>query len=697
MLASILFGIVGMFIGLLLALQLASPEFNIGPYLSFGRLRPLHTNAVIFAFVGNAIFMGIYYALPRLCKTPMMSPSLSRLHFWGWQAIIVAAVITLPLGLTTTKEYAELEWPIDIAITLVWVIFGINMMGTIFKRRERHMYVAIWFFIGSWLAVAVLHIFNSFELPYSWFGSYSVYAGVQDALVQWWYGHNAVAFFLTTPYLGLMYYYLPKAANRPIFSYRLSIIHFWALVFLYIWAGPHHVLNSAVPDWAESLGTVFSLMLIAPSWGGMLNGLLTLRGAWDRVREDAALKFMVVAVTCYGMATFEGPLLSLKNVNAVAHFTDYIIGHVHIGGLGWNGCLTFGILYWMVPKLYGNKLYSQKLASVHFWLATLGIIFYAVSMYFAGLTQGLMWLQLDESGSFLKYPNFLETVTEIMTMYQVRVIGGTLYFVGAVVMVYNLYKTAKLGSFIKEDTAVVPAAMGPIETQKGFHRKLEGLPAMFTVLTVLAVLAGGLFELVPSILKEFKDPTIPLVQPYTALELEGRDIYRKEGCYHCHSQMIRPFVAETMRYGDYSEPGDYVYEHPFLWGSRRIGPDLHRVSKRPLTAHWHYIHLIDPQSTSQGSIMPAYPWLAEKELDTSYTVAKMKTMRALGVPYGLYQIDSAMSELQKQAETIALELHQADPSIDQRKWKTEMVALIAYLKKVGLRTPKVATHEEVEK
>ncbi|HQV76683.1 MAG TPA: cytochrome-c oxidase, cbb3-type subunit I, partial [Flavobacteriales bacterium] len=395
---TILWGLIGMLVGLTAAIQLVVPSWNFADWGSFGRLRPLHTNAVIFAFVGNAIFAGSYYSLQRLLKTRMFSDALSAIHFWGWQLIIVAAVITLPLGMTTGKEYAELEWPIDIAITLIWVVFGINMMGTIIKRRERHLYVAIWFYIATWVTVAMLHIVNSIELPISFTKSYSWYAGVQDALVQWWYGHNAVAFFLTTPFLGLMYYFLPKAANRPVYSYKLSIIHFWSLIFLYIWAGPHHLLYSALPEWAQSLGTVFSIMLIAPSWGGMLNGLLTLRGAWDRVREDPVLKFFVVAVTCYGMATLEGPLLSLKSINAIAHFTDWIIAHVHIGGIGWNGFMIFGMAYWLVPRMYGTKLHSVKLANAHFWLGTLGIVLYAVPLYFAGFFQSLMWKQFTPDG-----------------------------------------------------------------------------------------------------------------------------------------------------------------------------------------------------------------------------------------------------------------------------------------------------------
>lgn len=390
--ATVVWGAVGMLVGLLAAHQLFLPSANLGlPYTTFSRIRPLHTNAVIFAFVGNAMFMAIYYSLQRLCKARMFSDFLSKFNFWGWQLIIVAAAITLPMGFNTSKEYAELEWPIDIAITLVWVAFGINMFGTILKRRERHMYVAIWFYIATWVTVAVLHIVNSLELPAFFMKSYPVYAGVQDALVQWWYGHNAVAFFLTTPFLGMMYYYLPKAADRPVFSYRLSIIHFWSLIFIYIWAGPHHLLYSSLPDWAQSLGTVFSIMLIAPSWGGMLNGLLTLRGAWDKVRESAVLKFMVVAVTAYGMATFEGPTLSIKSVNALSHFTDWTIAHVHVGALGWNGFLSFGILYWLVPRIYNTKLYSQKMANFHFWIGFLGILVYVLPLYFAGITQGLMW------------------------------------------------------------------------------------------------------------------------------------------------------------------------------------------------------------------------------------------------------------------------------------------------------------------
>ena len=678
--ATVVWGVVGMLVGVLIAFQLFVPSLNASlQYVTFGRIRPLHTNAVIFAFVGNAVFMGLYYSLPRLCKTPMFSRRLSWAHFWGWQGIILAAAITLPLGLTTSKEYAELEWPIDIAITLTWVIFAINMFGTIIKRRERHIYVAIWFYIATVVTVAVLHIVNSFEIPVSALKSYPLYAGVQDALVQWWYAHNAVAFFLTTPFLGLMYYYLPKAADRPVYSYRLSIVHFWSLIFLYIWAGPHHLLYTALPDWAQSLGTVFSVMLLAPSWGGMINGLLTLRGAWDKVREDPVLKFMVVAVTAYGMATFEGPTLSLKNVNAIMHYTDWIISHVHVGALGWNGFLTFGILYWLVPKLYRTHLYSRKLANLHFWIGTLGIVFYAVAMYTSGLTQSLMWKQFTDFGT-LQYPNFLETVLQIVPFWMIRAFGGTLYLIGVVVMVFNLYKTARQGAF----EPFVDAAAAPLTADhhgpKGLrHRWLESRPIQFTVLALVAILIGGLAEIIPMYVVKSNVPTITSVKPYTALELQGRDIYIREGCNTCHSQMVRPFRSETERYGEYSKAGEFVYDHPFLWGSKRTGPDLHRVGGKYPNL-WHYLHMNEPVSMSPGSIMPPYPWLLTQDLDVGSTPAKIRAMQSLGVPYPSGYDERAVADLTLQAEAIALDITRAGAPADPQK---EIVALIAYLQRLG--------------
>ena len=699
--ATIIWGITGMVVGLIAALQLAYPEFfndYLGfSFLSFGRIRPLHTNAVIFAFVGNGIFMGVYYSLQRLLKTRMWSDKLSNINFWGWQFIILCAVATLPFGITTGKEYAELEWWIDILIAAMWVTFGFNMFATILTRRVKHLYVAIWFYIATFVTVAILHIFNSFELPVSFLKSYSWYAGVQDALVQWWYGHNAVAFFLTTPYLGLMYYFVPKAANRPVYSYRLSIIHFWALIFLYIWAGPHHLLYTSLPDWAQSLGVVFSVMLIAPSWGGMLNGLLTLRGAWDRVRDDVMLKFMVVALTCYGMATFEGPLLSLKNVNVISHFTDWTIAHVHIGGLGWNGMFTFGMLYWLFPRLFKTELYSKKLANQHFWIATLGILLYAIPMYYAGFAQGLMWQEFNPDGT-LTYQDFLETVQIIRPFYILRALGGLLFIVGAVMMFYNLVKTAKSGKLVANEDAEATVTKNLNATMKGeyWHRTIERKPIRMMLVAILVVSIGGLVQIIPTMIVQSNVPTIASVKPYTPLELEGRDIYIREGCYNCHSQMIRPLRFETARYGDYSKSGEFVYDHPFQWGSKRTGPDLAREGgniKIKKSNFWHYQHMIRPKDVSKGSIMPAYVWLKDNDLDISLIAKKIRAMQTLGVPYKEGYDKVALVDLQKQALEIATDIVNNQPAqilktvnikeeIDKLQ-KKEIIALIAYLQRLG--------------
>ncbi len=677
--ATAVWGLVAFLVGLIVALKLIFPELLGGiAELSYGRLRPLHTNAAVFAFAGNAIFVGVYYSLQRLCKARMFSDALSKIHFWGWQLVIVSAALTLPLGFTTSKEYAELEWPIDILITLVWVVFGANMIGTILKRRERHMYVSIWFYLATFVTVALLHVVNSLGLPVSLLKSYSMYAGVQDALVQWWYGHNAVAFFLTTPFLGVMYYFIPKAANRPVFSYKLSIVHFWSLVFLYIWAGPHHLLYTSLPEWAQSLGTVFSIMLIAPSWGGMVNGLLTLRGAWDRVREDPVLKFMVVGVTAYGMSTFEGPMMSFKGVNALTHYTDYIIGHVHIGALAWNGGLAFSMLYYIMPRIYGTTLYSRGLANLHFWLATLGIVFYAIPLYIGGITQSLMWREFTPEG-VLRYPNFLETVIRIVPMYALRAVGGTLFLLGICVALYNLYKTAKQGTLIANEVvqaAPLPKAVG---SHGKWHRTFEARPVQFTVAIFIVVFIGGAVEFIPTALIRANVPTIDAVHPYTPLELEGRDLYIRDGCVGCHSQMIRPLRAETERYGEYSKAGEFVYDRPFLWGSKRTGPDLHRVGGK-YPDSWHFLHMKDPRSTSPGSLMPGYPWLYDKALDTSHTEGKIITLKRLGVPYAEGFEREAVSSLQSQAAGIGQRLRDGGFEV-QDNW--EVVAMIAYLQRLG--------------
>ena len=701
-LATLLWGFVGMLVGVVLALQIAWWPANVTQYFTFGRLRPLHTNAVIFAFAGNAIFAAIYYSTQRLVKARMFNDLLSKIHFWGWQAIIVSAAVTLPLGFTQSHEYAELEWPIDVAITLVWVIFAVNFFGTLRNRRTKHMYVALWFYIATIVTVAVLHIFNNLVIPVTGIKSYPIYSGVHDALMQWWYGHNAVAFFLTTPFLGLMYYFMPKAAERPVFSYKLSIVHFWSLVFIYIWAGPHHLHYTALPEWASTLGMIFSIMLWMPSWGGMINGLLTLRGAWNKLRDSAILKFLVVGITFYGMSTFEGPMLSVKAVNSLSHYTDWTIGHVHAGALGWNGFMTFGMIYWLVPRLWKRDLFSEKLATTHFWLGTIGIVLYVISMWTAGISQGLMWRAFDETGR-LMYPEFVDTVTQLMPMYWTRMIGGSMYLLGMILCVYNVLMTVKsapknledpefkvarptwktASSKSKEAMPVMYDDMLDSLSAKlkgGAHRALEGWPAIFTVLTVMAIAVGSLVEIIPMMLVDSNVPTIKTVRPYTPLELAGRDIYIREGCVGCHSQMVRPMRDEIERYGDYSKPGEAIYDRPFLWGSKRTGPDLARVGgKYPHL--WHVNHMRDPRDVKEQSLMPPYPWLLEQTLDTSALPKKLEVLSMLNTPYGLEQIDNAEKLAMDQAKEVATQIEaEGGPAGLEDK---EIVALVAYLQRLG--------------
>jgi cytochrome c oxidase cbb3-type subunit I/II len=713
--ATIVWGLIATIAGLLVALLLVQPyllngfKAEVSSLLSFGRLRPLHTNAAIFAFGGNAIFAAIYYSTQRLCKCRMWSDLLGKLHFWGWQMIIVAAAITLPLGITQSKEYAELEWPIDLAIAIVWLgFFGGNFLMTLVNRRERHLYVALWFYIATIVTVTLLHVFNNLVVPIGLWKSYSIYAGVQDALMQWWYGHNAVAFFLTTPFLGLMYYFLPKAAERPVFSYKLSIVHFWSLVFLYIWAGPHHLHYTALPEWASTFGMLFSVMLWMPSWGGMINGLLTLRGAWRKVTSDPILKFYVVAITFYGMATFEGPLLSVKSVNALSHYTDWTIAHVHSGALGWNGFMTFGMIYWLLPRLYQTRLWSTKLAEWHFWIGTIGILLYIVPIYAAGITQGLMWRGLDDLGR-LQYPDFIETVQTIVPFWWFRIIGGTLYVVGVVMLAVNAVMTWSTRPATYEDPVYaaprltaryvdVPVGRSKLEGKPvleaaakidqfvamDWHRRWERLPIRFTLLTALAVILASLFEFVPMFLIRSNIPTISSVKPYTPLELAGRDVYVSEGCYNCHSQMIRPLVAETQRYGEFSKAGESVYDRPFQWGSRRIGPDLARQGGKN-SSFWHWTHFEKPSQISPGTVMPSYQHLLTERLNFGEIGKRVEAAYFLGAPYDKELKDSeAMAR--KQSEVIAAEIiAQGGPVAYQEKLikDSTAIALIAYLQRVG--------------
>ncbi|MBU1074087.1 cytochrome-c oxidase, cbb3-type subunit I [bacterium] len=745
--ATILWAAVALLVGVIVATQLSFWQANLGlQWTSFGRLRQLHTNAAIFAFVGNMMFAGIYYSTQRLLKTRLASDALGRVHFWGWQLIIVAAAVTYPLGLTQSKEYAELIWPIDLAVALVWVVFAVNFFWTLGKRNERNLYVAIWFYIATIVTIAVLYIVDNLQIPTGWTHSYSVFTGVQDALVQWWYGHNAVAFFLTTPILGIMYYFLPKAADRPIYSYRLSIVHFWSLIFIYIWAGPHHLLYTALPDWAQTMGMIFSIMLWAPSWGGMLNGLLTLRGAWDKLRTDPVIKFFIVAVTFYGMSTFEGPLLAIKSVNALGHYTDWIIGHVHGGALGWNGFMAFGMLYWMVPRLWKTRLWSVKLAEAHFWVGTLGIMLYIVAMWISGVSQGLFWRALD-ADAFLKYPDFIEGLLASRHMYHMRMLGGLAYLVGAVMMIVNLWATIRSGKahdvaievqgYVKDGpgfwrllggapvvyslvlvllslvlfvtgvlgsaialagfiVVIIAAAMsiGFRRTGQGWHDLVEGHSVAFTVLVLLAILVGGLVEIIPVVIaKKDVTPRVALADsvwaeggayvfvqmPYSPLELEGRDVYVSEGCYVCHSQMIRPFRHETLRYGAYSRAEEFIYDTPFQWGSKRTGPDLHRVGGKYANL-WHYLHMMDPRNTSPGSNMPTYPHLKDQAADFAGTARKMQVLRTLGVPYADELIASAAATALGQGRLITDDLADMDIVVEP---DSKLTALIAYLQRLG--------------
>lgn len=722
--ATLVWGIVATALGLIVALLLVMPSMAMGiDFLSFARLRPLHTNAAIFAFAGNAIFAAVYYSTQRLCKSRMWSDTLSNLHFWGWQLIIVAAALTIPLGITQSKEYAELEWPIDLAIAIVWVgFFGVNFFMTLVHRRERHMYVALWFYVATIVTVAVLHVFNNLVIPIGLFKSYPIYAGVQDAFMQWWYGHNAVAFFLTTPFLGLMYYYLPKAAERPVFSYKLSIIHFWSLVFIYIWAGPHHLHYTALPQWASTLGMIFSLMLWMPSWGGMINGLLTLRGAWQKVSSDPVLKFFVVGITFYGMATFEGPMLSIKSVNALSHYTDWTIAHVHSGALGWNGFMTFGMIYWLVPRIFQTKLWSPRLATWHFWLGTIGILLYIIPIYVAGLTQGLMWRAFDAQGS-LMYPDFVETVKAILPMWWIRVFGGLMYIVGILLLAVNYYKTwasrpaeyeqpvhraPRLTGGFQDPPMPKSELQGVLEigkkidvwTQFTWHRIWERLPIRFTVWVVVAVVVASLFEIIPTFLIRSNVPTIPSVKPYTPLELAGRDIYVAEGCYNCHSQMIRPLFSDTERYGEFSRAGEFVYDHPFQWGSRRIGPDLAREGgvKSDL---WHLLHFRKPQDTQEDSVMPSYGYLEKRDLDFRKIVDRVWAAEQLGAEYNMTEQEIIEHARNQAREMVKAMVQQGgpdriyfDPADAQNdpdnpdKYllleESQVIALIAYVQRLGV-------------
>jgi cytochrome c oxidase cbb3-type subunit I/II len=751
LIASLAWGIVGMLVGVIIALQLGVWQANLNTsWLTFGRLRPLHTNAVIFAFVGNMMFAGIYYSTQRLVKARMASKLLSQIHFWGWQLIILAAAITLPLGLTRGKEYAELIWPINIAVAVIWLVFATNFFWTLKRRNEPTLYVGIWFYIATIITVTMLYVVNHLSLPTSFTHSYPLFGGVQDALVQWWYGHNAVAFFLTTPILGIMYYFVPKAAERPVYSYQLSIIHFWSLVFIYIWAGPHHLLNTALPSWLQSLGMLFSLMLWAPSWGGMLNGLLTLRGAWHKLRTDPVLKFFAAGITFYGMATFEGPLLSIKSVNALSHYTDWTIGHVHSGALGWNGFMAAGMFYWLAPRLWSRpKLHSVGAANMHFWLGLVGILLYVAAMWVSGITQGLMLSATRESGTVLAYPNFIDAVTSTKMLMHIRALGGTMYLTGFIVCAWNIWKTARAGEahngaievYVEQPEESIGLVRGLVSAPvvyavciilfavgwaaghgavsagsfvamiltiliafshrlnfntpwSSWHDQLLKNSLPFTILTALAVFVGGIVQIIPTILVNKAEQIEGVRQiPYTPLELAGRDIYVREGCYNCHSQMIRTLVGDVLRYGDYSKLGESVYDYPYQWGSKRTGPDLAREGGK-YPSVWHYHHMMDPRQITPGSTMPNYPWLYTSKTDVEALPRKIAVQRKLGVPFPEYSAEELKKTIAEQEAAVVADLKQANAEIAPDR---EIVAVISYLQKIGKSEAVPATSPAAKK
>ena len=779
--ASIIWGLVGMGAGLLAALQMNisidfvrdTPwlrpivEFLSGgtletegiPYITFGRLRPLHTNAAIFAFVGNMMFAGIYYSTQRLCRCRVASDKLTWLHFWSWQLVIVLAAVTLPLGLTQGKEYAELIWPIDLLVAVSWLIFGYNFFWTLIKRNEQSLYVSLWFYIATIITITMLYVVNNLQIPTSLTHSYPIFGGVQDALVQWWYGHNAVAFFLTTPILGIMYYYLPKAANRPVYSYRLSIIHFWSLVFIYIWAGPHHLLNTALPEWLQILGMLFSVMLWAPSWGGMLNGLLTLRGAWSKLQTDPVIKFFAAGVTFYGMATFEGPLLSIKSVNALSHYTDWTIGHVHSGTLGWNGFMAAGMFYWLVPRLWKTELYSKALANFHFWIGFVGILLYISALWVAGIGQSLA---LNEANNGTVVNQFVQTLEEIQYPLFFRSIGGGLYLLGFFILTFNLFMTCRRGKatdataevVIRDRSEVDRTTIGTIVKQDPFaaflgfiialaawvtnpgnwfalagmvffatlaaYRFKKNVPGWsqwhetitknylpFTVVTFFAAAIGGAVQIIPNAITTKAEAVDDHLQElYTPLELAGRDIYIAEGCYNCHSQMIRMLETDYVRYGDYSRLGESIYDYPFQWGSKRTGPDLAREGGNITTGsevmrsgkrdnNWHYRHFMNPRDMDTKSNMPSYSHLASKDTDFKALPNKIRVQALIGVPWPQMTPSEIEQHAQDQALEIAKNIVDNNPSIPWVKGEMprqeieatlaqkEIIALIAYMQKLG--------------
>ena len=722
--ATIIWGLLACCVGAAAGLLLCMPSlFGGAPeWLSFGRIRPVHTNTALFAFLANGIFAAVYYSTQRLCKARMWSRGLSHLHFWGWQLVVLATAITIPMGMTQGKEYAEAQWPIDVAISVLWLlVFGVNFAMTIKTRRERHLYVSLWFYSATIIAVGFVHVVNNLAIPMGWQHSHGLFAGVQDALMQWWYGHNAITFLMTMPFLGLMYYILPKASGQPIHSYRWCIVHFWSLLLITVWAGPHHLHYTALPDWASSLGMIFGLLLWFPSLLMLLNGVFTLQASKKAGDGDAAvLPFVAVALVFYGIATIEGPLLAIKSINALTHFTDWTIAHAHSAALGWNGFLLFAMIYWLVPRLFQVEWARPGWIKLHFWIGLVGVLLCVMPSYAAGLYQSLMLLSLDELGN-LNTPDFMETMPVVRTLWWAAMAGGIVYTLGLLLMATNVlltwlkrpaeYRQSLCSAApLSRDSQLDEAGSDVVESNYGsdvpvlemarkldrlgkfsWHRRWERTPSKMTFLIIVIVVAASFLELAPMLAIRSNVTPVATVKPYTPLELMGRQMFLAEGCFNCHSQMIRPLVSETKRYGDYSQGGEFVYDRPFQWGSRRIGPDLARVGGK-YDSFWHWQHLDNPSAQTDGSVMPSFSHLLDRRLKPSEVRPHLQVLADLGVPYTDSEIENCEEAVRRQAEEIAAEIVAGGGPAAM--YDRQAVALIAYLQRLGTDLNRVPEPEK---
>lgn len=712
--ATVCWGIAAFALGVFISALMTIPSISDAPpWLAFGRLRPLHVNATIYAFLGNAIFAAVYFSTQRLCKTRMWSNTLGYLHFWGWQAIIAASIYTLPLGMTQGRLYAELEWPIDVAIAVVWFLFfAVNFAGTVACRREPRIYISLWFYIATIITVGLMHAMNNVVLPIEYFLSIPWVAGTQDAFIDWNYGYNAFVFLMTMPFAGLMYYFLPKAADHAIYSYKLSVAHFWSLLILFVCSGPLHVHYTSLPDWVSTLGMLFGLLLWMPSWGALVNGLLTLRSSSRAAgsvpasgSKDPVLKFFFAALLFYGFGVLDSAMMSIKSVNALTSYTDWTVAHIHIMAMGWCGLLTFGMLYWMLPRLFETKLHSEPLMHWHFWSGVCGILLFVLPSLIAGVLQSQMLRATDENG-LLIYPDFIETTLQIVPLWKIRIAGGILYVIGMFMLGFNLAMTWKsqprvvskkvfaapiAGAGMEEDIKIGPSLLSnapvlelgkklDVWSHLAWHRHWERLPMRFAVLTLLLLTAATVFKLVPMLALASNVPQIAAVRPYTPLELAGRHLYISEGCVSCHTQQVRAILTDTKRYGDYSQAGEFAYDYPSQWGDRRIGPDLARVGGK-WGSYWHWSHLGNPSGETEGSIMPSFEHLLTSKLKFEAIEPLMKAAQRLGAGYTEDELENFATNAQRQAEVLNAEMvSQGGPPV---VFDRQAIALIAYLQRLG--------------